>query len=189
MCVILCATTTRLTDSMIERAAATNPDGNGIAWIADGAVEYRKGLLLEEVQDLAAVLPRPYVFHARIASVGGVRPELCHPFPLDRRLNPNQLRGRSGKGVLFHNGHWSDWREALAPAGPGYWSDSRAMAELVARFGPEAIPAFVPDSQRVVLLTPRGIERFGQGWTETSRGVWASNTSWLRPRCAIAGCA
>ena len=40
------------------------------------------------------------VLHLRKSTGGGVRPELCHPFPI---LSANRLRGYS-KALLFHNG-------------------------------------------------------------------------------------
>lgn len=185
MCVILIAQTKRLTDAMIDDAVEANPHGNGFAWIENGAVRFEKGLSVEEAQDLAATVPLPYVFHARIATIGGVRKSLCHPFPLDRRLNPNQLSGRSTKGVLFHNGHWSDWDAFVKPTGEGHWSDSRAMAQVAAEFGAEGITTCVDESQRVVLLTTAGVERFGRGWVEYTSGRWASNQGWLNRRAPL----
>jgi hypothetical protein len=127
-------------------------------------------------------LPLPFVFHARIATIGGVRAELCHPFPLDLRLRATRLDGMSRKGVLFHNGHWPDWQRFVTPApnDRSPWSDSRAMALIAGKYGADVIEEIVPDSQRVVLFTPDGVRRLGAGWTETRRGVFASNQHWTR---------
>lgn len=179
MCVILSAEEARLTEEQVIRAIASNRDGNGFAWIDEGVVHFAKGVSPRTARRLAVTLPLPYVFHARIATVGGVRPELCHPFPLDRRLRPATLRGTSTKGVLFHNGHWSEWRDYVRPAGRGPWSDSRGMAQLVSEFGPDAIDLVVPDHQKVVLLTRQGVTRYGVGWSEVEPGIWASNRHWL----------
>jgi len=179
MCVILIADQKRLSPTLIRQAVNANPDGNGLAWIENRKVCFRKAVTLDDVEDLASELPLPYVFHARIATVGGVKPGLCHPFPLDGRLNPTQLVGRTPKGVLFHNGHWSAWKQYVNNP-TGEYSDSRVMAELVSAFGPDVIQDHVTDSQRVVLVTPKGVTRYGAGWTEVSKGIHASNTCYLR---------
>jgi len=51
------------------------------------------------------------VIHFRIASVGGVCQQLRHPFPITLKagLEP---RGRA-KAVLFQNGTWVGWRDAV----------------------------------------------------------------------------
>lgn len=53
------------------------------------------------------------------------------------------------------------------------------MASLVSHFGPNAISDGVGPGQRVVLVTPRGVRRFGHGWSESSKGIWASNLCWV----------
>src|SRR5262245_53468826 len=126
MCVILVAETGRLTPRMIDLAVDRNPDGNGLAWIERKSVRFEKDLSAADVREMLDWLPLPYVFHARIATVGGVCPELCHPFPLDRRVKPLALAGWSPKGVLFHNGHWGAWKQFADPSKViGLWSDSR----------------------------------------------------------------
>lgn len=182
MCVILIAQTRRLSDGLLADAVRANEDGNGLAWMDGSAVRFEKDITLDRAQELAATVPMPYVFHARIATIGGIRPELCHPFALDTRVRPTTLRGRCAKGVLFHNGHWSGWRDHFQamPAETGPWSDSRAMATLVADLGSDAIGEFVGDGQRVVLLTRAGVERFGIGWTQIRPGIFASNQNFCR---------
>jgi hypothetical protein len=178
MCVILIAEDRPLTEAMVDRPMAANRDGNGLAWIDANTVHFARGLSAPAVRRLVVDLPLPYVFHARIATVGGVRRDLCHPFPLDRRLRPGTLRGTSSRGVLFHNGHWSEWRDYEDASGPGAWSDSRAMARLVSRFGHDVLAHVVPTTQRVALLTRDGVERFGDGWYPPEDGIWASNRAW-----------
>ncbi len=187
MCVILVSDTQRLTDRMLKDAVDANPDGNGFAWIDGKAVRFEKGITLDRAGELAATVRLPYIFHARIATVGRAEPALCHPFPLDRRLNATQLVGRSTRGVLFHNGTWADWRRHVTPSADGPWSDSRAMADMVAEFGADALDTTVGDSQRVVLLTPGGVRCYGAGWRETSAGIFASNTWWCRRAAMMRG--
>jgi hypothetical protein len=137
-------------------------------------VRFEKDITIARAKELAASVPLPYVFHARIASIGRVCPELCHPFPLDKRGSRLRLQGSSPKGVLFHNGTWSAWIDYI-DAEPGPWSDSVAMSFIGSNYGIDVLEETVPDTQRLVLLTPRGIRRLGSGWSTLKPGIWASN--------------
>lgn len=184
MCVILIAPKTRPTDAMIEACHACNDKGAGIAWRQGGRVHWKKGFLsIEEMQNLAATKPLPYVLHFRIPTVGGVRKDLAHPFPIDKSI-PNSLEGSTKGFVLFHNGHWGKWRDTMLEAAirsntkmtPGKYSDSRAMAFCASIYGlpfldllDEKFAAFGPG--------PDDIEVSNFGWTLVE-GVYASNTTW-----------
>jgi hypothetical protein len=37
----------------------------------------------------------------------------------------------------------------------------------------------IPSSQRTAVLTPKGIRRRGDGWSEYAPGLWVSNTHWM----------
>lgn len=175
MCVILVAETRRLSDHLIDLAIDANRDGNGLAWRNGNTVAFRKGLTRTEAKALARTLPLPYVFHARIATIGKVCAGLCHPFPMDLRLDANASAGRSRKGVLFHNGHWDGWREYVEDTSRGAWSDSRGMATIAGRHGIDVLEQVVPDSQRVVVFTPTRLDVLGFGWTTLKPGIRASN--------------
>jgi hypothetical protein len=175
MCVILTAETARLTATMIDRAIASNPDGNGLAWIQNSRVEFQKFLTKKDVKKLIASIPMPYVFHARIATCGGVRPSLCHPFPIGNGGDALRLSGRSKNGVLFHNGHWSEWKRYMAVKDTSTWSDSRLMAEIASEYGLDELMNVVSTSQRLAILRVDGLTRRGSGWSEYRPGVWASN--------------
>lgn len=186
MCVILTAETNRVPKRMLVDAVRTNPHGNGIAWIDGSAVRYEKGISLKALIELASEIPLPYVVHARIATAGGITPELCHPFPIGDGLDAEALWGHSRRGVLFHNGHWHGWKDYLAledldekTAERDGWSDSRLMAALVTTYGARIVDKVIPASQRVVLMTKRGPRRYGMGWSEVSDGVYASNRVFL----------
>jgi hypothetical protein len=169
-----------------------NPDGAGIAWSRKGHVYVVKGLMkFGDFTKAVARIPKgaPYVLHFRIQTVGGVRADLTHPFVVSE-ASPHVKRGKLAAPVLFHNGHWSDWRDKLLdsttstgtafPDGP--MSDSRAMAILAARHGVE-IGSYLT-SQRIVVLQADGtILRTGSGWSQHDDlgGVWTSNTTW-KPR-------
>ena len=185
MCVIVIADTTRPTPELIEQAYCANSHGAGIAWRSENAdgntvVAWRKGLTLDEVQSLAAEVPMPFVAHFRIASAGGVKPALTHPFPIEANTGLD-LEGETTGQVLFHNGHWGKWKdEVLAgarafgtklPVGP--WSDTRGMAFLCSFYGTGYMD-FI--EEKGVAFGPDTLDIFwGTGWSEVD-GVWVSNT-------------
>ncbi len=186
MCVIAIAETRALTRAEIGQQWSANPDGAGVSWIDGGRVYWRKGIMrLDDLVNIVESLPLPYVVHTRIATVGGVNAPLTHPFPLIPSV-PLKLAGKTSKGVLYHNGHWSDYELAMRlmdrAHGPllGRISDSRIMARLLAMEGADMITS-VPTSQRVVVVTPQGITRYGSGWTNHD-GMWTSNCHWQRGR-------
>lgn len=189
MCVIFVIEDARPTADEVAKAFKKNPDGCGVAWrdIEDGepVVKWKKGLFkVEEMQEFCATLPVPFVAHFRIQSVGGVASALCHPFPIEEDV-PLYLEGTTKGNVLFHNGHWSKWKEVLIDAAlmggymipPGRWSDSRALAwfthfvgqgycdlvdEKIVIFGPETCD-IVPESR---------------GWSWHRNAFLVSNTYW-----------
>lgn len=182
MCVIMLASAVRPTEEMITRAWDHNKDGAGIAWREKDEVVWQKGVMkLDEIQELCLKTPLPYVAHFRVASVGGVKDTLTHPFQvsLEARLD---LKGRTKGAVLFHNGHWSQWNDKLidaiihsnnqAPEGSD-WSDSRAMAWMVKVYGAGFMELLT--TQKGVLMTPKKFNVFtGNGWDKINN-VWCSN--------------
>jgi hypothetical protein len=187
MCVIVIAETARPSPALIRAAIDANPDGNGIAWIDGQKVAWAKGLDDKAFLEACASAPLPFIAHARIASVGGKTAELCHPFPLEASLGADRHSGFA-PGVLFHNGHWGDWKGQLLNAltaqskkmPRGQWSDTRAMAYLAWRYGPDIL-RLLPDSQRIATLTANGeVESYGKGWSKVANGLWTSNTFWQR---------
>jgi hypothetical protein len=179
MCVILIADKKKLSKEMIEAAMDANPDGNGVAWVERGKVRWEKGLVRREALALIKTLKPPYVFHARIATVGGKSAALTHPFAIGPRADQIRLSGTNKTGVIFHNGTWTDWEDYYETTPDGAWSDSRAMADLVNVHGPEALEV-VDAMQRIVMLTPKGMDVRGPGWSEVAPGVRASNTWFMR---------
>lgn len=194
MCVIMLAQKVRPTEEMIQKAWDANDDGAGIAWRqldskGNPEVHFEKGLMeIDRVKELCAKLPLPYVVHFRVASVGGVKPTLTHPFPISKDASL-LLAGRTKGGVLFHNGHWADWNSKALEAAIhsnnqipiGDWSDTRAMAWMISIYGP-GFMEFLP-TQRGVYFTPKRLDLFvGPGWTKINE-VWCSNDIfWIRNR-------
>lgn len=174
----------RPTEIQVARMWNHNDHGGGAAWRADGRVHWLKGQTEEQMQELAKTLPFPYILHFRIASIGGQRPELTHPFvAIDDFEQSLALKGDTDHAVVFHNGHWNEWHDKLMigcgvkgeqmPRGP--WSDSRAMAWLYRYYGMGFLDTL---GQRTVVLTPDRLDfGIGGGWDKKD-GIWYSNTVW-----------
>src|SRR3990167_4580457 len=121
---------------------SANDHGGGVAWREGGLVHWKKGLDEAEMQEFVAALPLPFVAHFRIASCGAKSKELCHPFPVSKDASL-ALEGTTKGYVLFHNGHWAEWKPftketALKMGRPlptGQWSDTRAMAWAAHNYG------------------------------------------------------
>jgi hypothetical protein len=151
----------------LESAEQMNSHGGGIAWIENGKVRYKKGIKAKEIFEITKKIQLPAIIHFRIASIGSVKNELCHPFEINEEAS-TALSG-SCDGVLFHNGTWSDWNEicmrAVVSKGikfpAGDWSDSRAMAWLADKFGVNFL-SLIDTSNKIAVLTPEGITKFGR---------------------------
>lgn len=193
MCVVVLVddNDTRPEPDIIRAMFDSNGDGAGAAWReeVDGVphVHWRKGLGVEDMVELAATLPVPYVQHFRIASCGGVRPELTHPFEISEDASV-ESEGLTTNPVLFHNGHWTGWerelKEAVWKAGGeiklpvGPWSDTRAMAFLVHHFGHGYLDLA---NEKTIMFGPDGDigiwGTFGQhGWSYYKGLYLVSNT-------------
>jgi len=169
--------------NIIAECWAQNAFGAGVAWRDHERVRWLKGQFTnaEDVFTFTKTLPKPYIIHFRIPTVGHSCDELCHPFPLDGTL---ALEGATRDGVIAHNGHWPQWRQTLAqflpvarlPRGP--WSDSRAMAWITGQSG-EGFLSLLDDAQKIVLFTPSRLERFGSWFAHD--GIWFSNQWWANP--------
>lgn len=184
MCVaVLIETQTGVSEDDVRKMASANPHGGGVAWCDGNLIHYRKGLTADDVIKLLPVLPRPFLMHFRIATRGGQKPELTHPFPIgyDAITKIDDLTG-SARGVLIHNGTWNDFHKYI-PIGVKYSdvSDTQ-IAAYVAGFD-ESILEHVSWSN--ALMTAAGGGRVnvtlrGQ-WTEID-GNYFSNTHWQRER-------
>ena len=177
MCVILvCPPNVRPTADVILACHTANPHGAGLAWRENDEVHWVKNLGPEELATLLPQLPGEVVIHFRWASVGGVNPRLCHPFPVDRMAS-TKLRG-SARRVLFHNGTWNGFRNALTYIEKkreervrGPISDSRVMALLVNHLNNSNVLRDVDG--RFVIFTRKETKLFGP-WREW-RGMRCSN--------------
>lgn len=190
MCVIITGTKNRPSLAELRAAERQNPDGGGMAWIDSSVVQFRKGLTAEQIHEKLESLPAKtrWVAHFRFATVGDPSAALCHPFPIDKETSLETV-GKSDR-LLFHNGTVSDWRSRLADftldpkfktsVPGGDWSDSRAVAWLLALNGSIRALSFLPG--KYVVLTRKGVKVFPtneEGWTEIN-GILYSNTFWMR---------
>lgn len=147
MCVILvCPPDVRPPKSVLYACHDANPHGAGLAWRENGKVRWLKNVGPGKLMLKLKELPREeeIVIHFRWASVGGVDARLCHPFPVTPKA-PISLSG-TAESVLFHNGTWGGYEDALGrlqqtgvelPRAP--MSDSRAAALLVSATQPDAL--------------------------------------------------
>lgn len=155
-----------------------NPHGSGIAWVQKKKVQFIKGLSADAISELLDVIEGPAVIHFRIATVGGKRAELCHPFPIspDAPLKPYG----QASAVLFHNGHWNGWEEfakehEITLDGPV--SDSRIAAVGTFHLGRAFLRGM--ETGRFVIFSKKGTEHFGE-WHE-AEGCHFSNLISITP--------
>jgi hypothetical protein len=183
MCVVLlCKPEVRPSPEILQLCAERNPHGAGIAWRSRGAVEWLKTDDLAQIKSLVHRLKGEIVIHFRIATVGGACPELRHPFPVTERVGL-AAAGRA-KAVLFQNGTWKLWHEAVQrawerghspPIGP--MSDTRAAAWLCRLYGHNFLGKC--GASRWVYFSESETVRYGE-WHERD-GILFSNLNWLRP--------
>ncbi len=190
MCVIAVSPVgEKVAKEVFERMWEANDDGFGMMYRARGGVAIVKGIMdKDEAWELYDRLPRgvPHVLHFRLATHGGVRPELTHPFVVDER-SPIVEVGVVDKPVLAHNGIWQAHafrRGELGLRGPV--SDSRTLAAWLgkqARGRPikEVIKEAYYDvvsAGRVVVMDPKAKEIYLVGDWIREDGLFFSNTSY-----------
>ena len=194
MCVILSGPADKIYPLM-DKAMDANPHGNGLAWIdankdGDIFVNWRKGIKDEDAKNIVKRLgDTNIVFHARIATVGGINGLLSHPFPVS--LYPRLQYNGVDDMVLFHNGHFVGWEKFIpedkVKSHEYSWSDSRAIAHALAsgQITKEDLGEKVNGVFAVVSIKPfegkentGTIEHFGK-WVSIEEGVWASNDNFL----------
>ena len=156
-----------------------NKHGGGIAWVSGDKVHYKKNLDAKEMMKVIKNEARlPAIVHFRIASVGHIVPELCHPFPIEDGVT-TKLHGITDK-VLFHNGTWDSWKDTLLQSlistnkklPKGYWSDSRAMA-YIANEHDESVLNLVDG--KIAVLSVKGIKKYGSGWVDVDKNSCSNN--------------
>jgi hypothetical protein len=173
MCLLIVGKDQFPSEELLRAGEKANMHGAGIAFVDGDKVQWMKGLKVEDLMEFQYITGSPFMIHFRWASVGGVKPELTHPFPVTKNAG-TALQGRANM-VMAHNGHLSNWQELMIasnleiPGGP--WSDTRAMAFLTAYKGRGFLEMI---DEKVGLMTPGGVEIFGKGWIE-KEGCQLSN--------------
>jgi hypothetical protein len=180
MCVILvCPPKVRPLKSVLYAWHDANPHGAGLAWRENGKVRWLKNLGPAKLTSKLKELPGEVVIHFRWASVGGVDARLCHPFPVTPKA-PISLSG-TAESVLFHNGTWKGYEDALdrlqqsgveLPRAP--MSDSRAAALLVNATQPDTLKRL---PGKWVWMSADETKLYGE-W-QTWGGMRVSNTHFL----------
>ena len=185
MCVILQCDDHIPKLDMLKDAEKTNRDGGGFAYTRDGLVHWEKGLhvtaeyVSKYVKKHKLTKKNNLIVHFRIGTHGANNDMLCHPFPLgmnkDGSALSNRIRGSTRQSVMFHNGVWTEFDEfavKLAFNNPniripdGDMSDSSIMAWCASHKG---INFLYFTGEKVIVLSPDGIDRFGDGWTKVDK--------------------
>ena len=111
MCIIICVEDGHFpTKATLKSAESLNSDGGAIAWLnKDGTMSYKKGIKASKISKIIKNQLTPNhvktaIIHFRIASVGGVKPQLCHPFEITEEVTLNMKAVKTTKELLFHNG-------------------------------------------------------------------------------------
>ena len=180
-----------LTEKQAEQMWEANSHGAGVAWrekeekTGKILVRWEKGLELEQLQKLITEIPKPYIAHFRIPSAGGDVDALTHPFTIDK-VASTELSGKTPGRVLFHNGHWGQWKAELMTAARGKgdlplgkWSDSRAMAYMAYVYGLGVLELI---DEKVVAFGPKDIEVFNASSWSKVEDLWVSNRGWENVR-------
>jgi len=200
MCIICVCNERKLTDQEIANSWAANPHGAGIAIPLKREVEVAKGFMTEadfrtyykQVHQL------PHVVHFRLNSVGTVTPKLTHPFlctpesPVTQEDGSPLLDFYTKDPVLFHNGHMPNWdsclRNITGTETKGDWSDTRAIATMIAKMGEEILYII---GDKFVVTYPDRLRLFGTWYADN--GNYYTNTTYKTriyryvPRVGIGG--
>lgn len=175
--------------NMIER----NPDGVGIAWAHDLRVHVLKGLADEVAvsEIISEIIPEnaPILFHARIATSGGISAGVCHPYPVTAK--PAKMRETFATyrvPVLAHNGVLHDFTpdKTMRNVNDSMLFNARVVyplyhSRLAQRDRDNIITSALGYGNKIAILEPCGIIRhYGRGWTKTPAGAYYSNESYKK---------
>lgn len=176
----------RPTKERIEQMMGTNKDGVGIGYNTGRGAYFVKGFTtVEGVMKFVKQLDfaKDIVFHARIATSGGISAEKCHPFPISSDNDVlNKTSGKGGAPVIFHNGIFSiDIEKGLNDTqtfikrvvAPLWRLDKRGF--IAGDY--DEVLRMASRGSRLAILFPDGVRVFGE-WTTDDGGVLYSNTGY-----------
>ena len=164
-----------------------NPDGAGFMYLDGGKVQIVKGLMsysafqnaLAQVRDK---VDSPFVFHFRIATHGGISPEMTQPFPLTssgRQLRATRTTADTG---IAHNGIIMLCNDARKMSDTAQFI-SQYMTRICTGRAPfddinlDIIESCI-DSKMCILEASGAVHILGHGWLEDG-GLLYSNSSYL----------
>lgn len=173
-----------------ERCFNKNKDGFGFAYIKDGLVNYKKGMMtLEDAWNeykkytfnkFFEGCKYSHVIHFRLGNP--VCKELTHPFIVNE--DSTEMLEYSGENkVLFHNGTVSGWKDLIIPVFlkigkimEGSISDTRLAAVLVNVLGDEILSII---SGKYVVLDKGYFKTYGE-FEKDEHGNLFSNDSYKK---------
>ena len=99
-------------ESIFQTMFKNNPDGAGFCYTYNGKVIIQKGYMsfksfqeaLKRVSENIDTYHSPMMFHFRIATHGGIKPALCHPFPLSKKIPNLKCLYIQSDLAIVHNG-------------------------------------------------------------------------------------
>lgn len=200
MCIIVAKNFNQTVDvKTLRRCFDSNPDGAGVAWTNGHGVTIQKGLLTwaDFAKKALKYNSKEYaaVFHFRIATHGGVREELTHPFPItDDYSLLNKTKLKNLPFAVAHNGVFS----MLDLDIPKNQSDTTAFIAtlltpiLSAKINATALQTdeaafdkiinLLVSGNRLAIINADGtIHRYGKTWYKKD-GIFFSNTSYMESR-------
>ena len=163
----------------LEESFVSNPDGAGFTvCLSSGKLVSRKGFFTIEAFNAAfrSYTSFPALIHFRIATSGGINPEMCHPFELC-----------GGKYSMIHNGVL-DLKPHKGKSDTATFADS-VLTPLLARGIHPSDPAFkflvegtIGKWNKILIMDNSGkVTYFNEKEGHRFNKIWYSNNSYLSP--------
>ncbi len=186
MCVIV-ATMARAklpSKEIIQKCADHNKDGGGFMYVKDKRVHIHKGYsdaakmfddIMENVPETA-----PIVVHFRLATHGGVKAALCHPFPITKDFDKMCALDISCSYGVAHNGIFG-----YSKKDTGDYSDTQhfiadTLCDVIRYIEVDIVRKLFLNAlgtNKLALLSAKGTLRL-LGTFEKDGDVWFSNKYW-----------
>lgn len=177
MCIIVACENRCLTKEEFDCCFDGNHHGVGFGWRIGSTNYYKKGFMkLDVAWEVYQTVPLPHIAHFRLASAGGVCPELTHPFVVSAE-SPIAMEWQGPEKLLFHNGTITDWKTMLFSIAAmighlpeGEMSDTRFVALAYHYMGQDVFRFF---SSKFAILKEDGINTIGN-WRKIEDGLTAT---------------
>ena len=186
MCIIITVENGNFpTLKILKNAEYLNNDGGSIAWLEQEKKNYKKGINANQIYKIIKKLKKKNVkdaiIHFRIASVGIVKPALCHPFPISKKVDLSLENKNMKSDLLFHNGTITDWQDRLIEILQkndnlrmlkGDLSDSRIIAWILYQKGYKYLNE-ITTFNKFAILTKSGVKKYGN-WHEFKNNSYSN---------------